>query len=733
MIKSTAAAGPRDMEAAARTYFLWEAMGKPVSVRLSLEVVDRMEREVLEAFRAITRRGSEIGGLLLGRSEASGASIIEDYELVGCEYTRGPLYLLSDEERARMEEMLRRRKGAGQPLTAMGFFRSNTRKELALDEEDLALFQQYFARPDQVFLLVKPFATKPGVAGFFIRESDGVRNQASYREFPFRRAELESGDFARCIVKESARKDAAAPAAPAADANGAPSPAQKPATRGTVLPFSLKREEEAPAPPKREDRGAVLPFTPKQEEAEPPAARKDSARKEAPVLPPLQPKEEKAPAPAAKKAEESKPQAAPKVQNTPTVKDAPKIHDAPKPKEEAPKPKESAQETAKSKAASPAAPLEEVISTPSPYGGKKLWALFGGLAMLALAGGTMVYLNSKPKVSSQPIVAQDDSGLQLRADRQGQQLVVTWNRDGNLVKTADKAVLAITDGAQKEEIQLDAGQLHSGSIVYTPVTGDVSFRLEVTDTKQSKSRSEFIRVLPAAPVTDESSAQKSTAIGTPDKPAVTPPKAPPSFPPASSQPADPEPTAPEVQAQRTAPSQPLRPFSIASRVRPAEQTELPEPPRVEATASAPASRAITPANISAPPPPAFKPATPAPAPAQPAAQQPAAQQVAQPQSGVEQPSRVGGKVTPPRVIRKIDPVYPQMARQARVGGTVRLQATVGKDGRVKKVEVLSGPPLLRQAAADAVQKWVYTPSTLNGTPIEANTQVDIGFNLANLQ
>src|SRR2546427_10186287 len=137
MIKSTATSGAAEVQAAAARYFLWEAPGKPVSVRLGLNVVDRLEREVLEAFRAITRRGSEIGGILLGRSDSSGGAIIEDYELVTCEYTRGPLYLLSDEEKEQMAEALRRRKAGGQALSAIGFFRSNTRKELTLDEDDL--------------------------------------------------------------------------------------------------------------------------------------------------------------------------------------------------------------------------------------------------------------------------------------------------------------------------------------------------------------------------------------------------------------------------------------------------------------------------------------------------------------------------------------------------------------------------------------------------------------------
>lgn len=60
---------------------------------------------------------------------------------------------------------------------------------------------------------------------------------------------------------------------------------------------------------------------------------------------------------------------------------------------------------------------------------------------------------------------------------------------------------------------------------------------------------------------------------------------------------------------------------------------------------------------------------------------------------------------------------------------VRVEATIGRDGRIVKVEALSGPPLLRQAALDAVQRWVYKPTTLNGQPVEVVTQVDVTFNL----
>ena len=236
-----------------------------MSVRLSLDMVDRLERDVLESFRAITARGSEVGGLLLGRSDSGSTAntIIENYELFHCDYTRGPLFLLSDEEKGRLEDLIRRKKSIpGQAGAVVGFFRSNTRKELALDEEDLDIFREYFSRPEQAFLLVKPFAAKASVGGIFIWEGERVHAEGSYIEFPFRRAELTKGQFAKSIVTDlpKPKEPESAPAAPTADKRG---------SRAQVLPFSLRRDEEppVPAPPlKKEERSSIVSLGQKAEE-----------------------------------------------------------------------------------------------------------------------------------------------------------------------------------------------------------------------------------------------------------------------------------------------------------------------------------------------------------------------------------------------------------------------------------------------------------------------------------
>jgi TonB family protein len=91
--------------------------------------------------------------------------------------------------------------------------------------------------------------------------------------------------------------------------------------------------------------------------------------------------------------------------------------------------------------------------------------------------------------------------------------------------------------------------------------------------------------------------------------------------------------------------------------------------------------------------------------------------------------RVGGNVQKCNLIARVDPVYPPLAKQARIQGTVRFQIVIGADGRVQDVQLVSGHPLLVEAARDAVQQWVYRPTVLNGQPVEIVTTVDVNFSL----
>lgn len=92
--------------------------------------------------------------------------------------------------------------------------------------------------------------------------------------------------------------------------------------------------------------------------------------------------------------------------------------------------------------------------------------------------------------------------------------------------------------------------------------------------------------------------------------------------------------------------------------------------------------------------------------------------------------RVSAGVTQGMVIRKVQPTYPPLARTARVQGSVVLAAIIGKDGTIQNLHVISGHPLLTQAALDAVKQWRYRPYILNGEPVEVDTQVTVNFNLS---
>jgi periplasmic protein TonB len=92
--------------------------------------------------------------------------------------------------------------------------------------------------------------------------------------------------------------------------------------------------------------------------------------------------------------------------------------------------------------------------------------------------------------------------------------------------------------------------------------------------------------------------------------------------------------------------------------------------------------------------------------------------------------RVSQGVTQGMVLHKVQPTYPPLARTARVQGSVLLAAVIGKDGAIQNLHVISGHPLLTQAALDAVRQWKYRPYILNGEPVEVDTQVTVNFTLS---
>lgn len=208
-------------------FYIWEVPGKPISIQLSLDVVDRLQQDVMRGFGALPRRGVEVGGILLGSSSivepSSAATVVrvEDYLLVPIQYKRGPSFRLSPEDLQTFQAAVKLSR------SPVGYFRSHTRDGVGLSEEDLDLLSKSFPEPATIALLIRPFATKPSVAGFYFKEQGAFQNGAPLLEFPFRRSALAPGDTSTPVRTETP------PAAPIAAA------APRSRRRWPVLPIIL--------------------------------------------------------------------------------------------------------------------------------------------------------------------------------------------------------------------------------------------------------------------------------------------------------------------------------------------------------------------------------------------------------------------------------------------------------------------------------------------------------------
>src|ERR1039458_9308655 len=225
MLDSTARAERIDPPASEAAFYTWEVAQKPIAVRLPFPLIDRLESEAVENFRSLSSRGSEIGGLLLGFVTPGSPAVVTvaDFELIPCDYSRGPLYRLSDGDLGRFEKAIEKH-GNGSGPRAIGYFRSHTRKGLTLDAEDLAFFEPRFLEPQHMVLLIRPFATKASTAGIFIRENGRIGSETSYLEFPFRSSEL------------AATRSGGEKSEPASSPAPAASTATRPQSRAQIVP-----------------------------------------------------------------------------------------------------------------------------------------------------------------------------------------------------------------------------------------------------------------------------------------------------------------------------------------------------------------------------------------------------------------------------------------------------------------------------------------------------------------
>lgn len=224
-----------NIESAPASYLVCEVRDAGLTVSSNLDVVRRLQIEVMEAFKALPKRGMEIGGLLLGRTEDDGRLVIEDFEPIPSEHRRGPAYLLSEKDKRLFGERILHWQSAG-ALDVIGLFRSNTRAGLAPSEEDIALLAEH---PQGVFLLVQPASGKASTATLFM----GERLVDRGFDFPFHPSGFTSGRFQ--VAQASAPVRPTAPAESPSATKPSPILALPPeAAPGSAASASIVDEKE---------------------------------------------------------------------------------------------------------------------------------------------------------------------------------------------------------------------------------------------------------------------------------------------------------------------------------------------------------------------------------------------------------------------------------------------------------------------------------------------------------
>jgi len=247
-------------------FYVWEVPGKWISIELNLDLVDRLQQDVIRGFGSLPRRGAEVGGILLGTVTAAGRVVrVEDYLEVPIEYRRGPSYLLSEPDAKAFEaELAQLRNNAASSSRPIGYFRSHTRDSVGLAQEDLELVSKYFGDPETVILLIRPFGTKPSTAGFYFKEDGQFQSGAPLLEFPFRRRDLAPDDPGTAPTPERGARSVSVPSrirrAAQASQRSEPPAAQRTDTEPTPAPAARQIEVIEPAVARETE--PVAPETP---------------------------------------------------------------------------------------------------------------------------------------------------------------------------------------------------------------------------------------------------------------------------------------------------------------------------------------------------------------------------------------------------------------------------------------------------------------------------------------
>ena len=164
----------RDFDGLSNGLELGDCPSGPVSLRYAYSLVDQIRKEVFDKFLSIPRGGLEIGGVLFGT--ITGAEIrLLAYRPLEIEYLNGPSFALSNTDEIGLMQLIEASQADPEleGMEPVGWYHSHTRSDISLSDEDIAVHQRFFPRPEHVALVIRPHKFEPAQAGFFLRNADG--------------------------------------------------------------------------------------------------------------------------------------------------------------------------------------------------------------------------------------------------------------------------------------------------------------------------------------------------------------------------------------------------------------------------------------------------------------------------------------------------------------------------------------------------------------------------------
>jgi TonB family protein len=352
----------------------------------------------------------------------------------------------------------------------------------------------------------------------------------------------------------------------------------------------------------------------------------------------------------------------------------------------------------------------------------KLVLALGIVATLITIATGILPLRSKQlfRALTDTIKAPDEpSTLALKLQRVGNDWQLNWDPTAPFLLKAAAGHLLITDGFIHKSVDLDISDLRSGNIMYTPITEDVSIRLDAVSAESvtlSSGTARLVAGLLLSPPSQSTGGSRHSS-GHPKK--VTSLA---SLPAPSIKDNARESLSAGSSSKGLLPAKATIPLTMSPPVNAIGH----ESPNLEAAVALPNPGMVLPETF------AFAVSSLSPAP--PVSDQNVSgsnlnssfsattvlQSAEAERSGIDSPAEL---------ITRRDPVYPELAKRSGVTGVVQLQFRVSVSGKIEKIRVVKGPPVLVQAALEAVQRWRYNPAQVKGTPVESDATTTIVFKL----